>query len=98
MVRSRSARRIGGLSEDGRETSMSDSVHGSTISDTTRSAAEPGMLGGILAGCGLFILMQSVAAELGGSQGRVLDAASMTSHYRAMGRGVGWRRLSRGIW
>ena len=60
MVRSRSARRIGGLSEDGRETSMSDSVHGSTISDTTRSAAEPGMLGGILAGCGLFILMLSL--------------------------------------
>ena len=39
---------------------MSDSVHGSTISDTARSAAEPGALGGILAGCGLFILMLSL--------------------------------------
>lgn len=60
MVHSRSACRIGGLSEDGRETSMSDSVHGSTISDSSRSAAEPGLLGGILAGCGLFVLMLSL--------------------------------------
>ncbi len=37
---------------------------------------------------GLFILMQAIAADLGGSQGRVLDAVSLTSHYRAMGRGV----------
>lgn len=60
MVHARSACRVGGLSEDGRETSMSDSVHGSTISDSSRSAAEPGALGGILAGCGLFILMLSL--------------------------------------
>ncbi len=60
MVTSRSACRIGGLSEDGRETSMSDSVHGSTISDSSRSATEPGLLGGILAGCGLFVLMLSL--------------------------------------
>ncbi len=60
MVRSRSARRIGGLSKDGRETSMSDSVQGSTISDSHRSAAGTGAFGGILAGCGLFILMLSL--------------------------------------
>ena len=60
MVRSRPACRIGGLSEDGRETSMSDSVHGSTISDSSRSAAEPGLFGSILAGCGLFVLMLSL--------------------------------------
>ena len=60
MLRSRSACRVGGLSEDGRETSMSDSVHGTTISDSSRSAAEPGMLGGILAGCGRFVLMLSL--------------------------------------
>ncbi|WP_336814539.1 O-antigen ligase family protein [Bosea sp. MMO-172] len=39
---------------------MSDSVHGSTISDSSRSATEPGLLGGILAGCGLFVLMLSL--------------------------------------
>lgn len=39
---------------------MSDSVQGSTISDSHRSATEPGSLGGILAGCGLFILMLSL--------------------------------------
>lgn len=57
---SRSACSVGGLFEDGRETSMSDSVHGSTISASSRSATEPGSLGGILAGCGLFILMLSL--------------------------------------
>lgn len=39
---------------------MSDSVHGATISDSSRTAAEPGMLGGILSGCGLFVLMLSL--------------------------------------
>ncbi|RYE32004.1 MAG: O-antigen ligase family protein [Hyphomicrobiales bacterium] len=39
---------------------MSDSVHGATISDTPRSATEPGLLGSILAGCGLFILTLSL--------------------------------------
>ncbi len=39
---------------------MSDSVHGATISDSSRSAAEPGMLGGVLSGGGLFVLMLSL--------------------------------------
>jgi len=36
----------------------------------------------------VFIFMQSIADDVKGGLGRVLESASLTSHFQAMGRGV----------